>query len=339
MAELNRDLKSRKHYAACFFYAIKSRNGNRKEGNGVNDINHQSMVKEAVRDAFGGSQTVQAKVNQRYPRSAEREFQRVSRAYMKLLNDSLKKHMPEIMEACKESRTDSRYDGFSFDWKLRRIMQKISDEVEQAEAKFGLDDYVQKVADIASAQSIREWKRVVKKTLGINILEDYYKGEAYAESLKKWVAENISQIKSIPSETLGNLEQTILNGYRSGATIGQMKKEIQSEYDVSKRKAELLARDQVATLNAQVTKMQQTDAGVKKYKWSTSKDSRVRDCHAELDGQTFSWDDPPEMWYDTKDGRVYTGRHCNPGEDYLCRCVAIPVFDWQTVDVPMDGGK
>ncbi|MCC8066035.1 MAG: minor capsid protein [Clostridiales bacterium] len=170
--------------------------------------------------------------------------------------------------------------------------------------------------------------------------EKILKGEVYAESLKKWTAENISQIKSIPSETLGNLEQTILNGYRSGATIGQMKKEIQSEYDVSKRKAELLARDQVATLNAQVTKMQQTDAGVKRYKWSSSNDSRVRDCHKALNGQTFSWDDPPEMWYMTKTkGKVFTGRRCHPGEDYCCRCVALPIFDWETVDVPMDGGE
>lgn len=297
------------------------------------------MVQEAVKAKFGGSATISAKTTPRYPQSAEREFQRVSRAYMKLLNDTLKKHMPEIMAVCKEDRADSRYDGFSIEWKLQRVMQEISDELEQSTAKFGLEDYIEKIANLAGTQSTREWKRLVKKTLGVNILDDYYKGEMYAEALKQWVAENIRQIKSIPSETLGNLEQTILNGYREGKSIREMKKVIQADYDVSKRKAELLARDQLSTLNAQITKMQQTDAGVKQYKWSTSKDSRVRDCHAELEGQIYSWDDPPEMWYDTKNGRVYTGRYCNPGEDYLCRCVAIPVFDWQTVDVPMDGGE
>ena len=85
--------------------------------------------------------------------------------------------------------------------------------------------------------------------------------------------------------------------------------------------------------------MQQEDAGCTKYRWSSSKDSRVRDCHRALDGKIFRWDDPPEMWYETKADRVYTGRHCHPGEDYCCRCVAIPVFDLDTVDVPMQKAK
>ena len=112
--------------------------------------------------------------------------------------------------------------------------------------------------------------------------------------------------------------------------------DIQKEYSLTLRKAQLLARDQVSSLNAQISKMQQQDAGCTKYRWSTSKDSRVRDCHRALEGKIFNWDDPPEMWYETKSrGRVSTGRRCNPGEDYCCRCVAIPVFDFNTVDVPI----
>ena len=46
----------------------------------------------------------------------------------------------------------------------------------------------------------------------------------------------------------------------------------------------------------------------------------------------FSYDDPPEMWYMTKHGIVYTGRRCNPGEDYGCRCVALPIFDEDEIE-------
>ena len=132
------------------------------------------------------------------------------------------------------------------------------------------------------------------------------------------------------------MQQIVLNGYKSGATITDITKSIQEQYKLSRRRAQLLARDQVSTLNSQISKMQQQDAGCTKYRWSDSRDSRVRDCHRTLNGKVFSWDEPPEMWYDTKNsGRVYTGRRCHPGEDYCCRCVAIPVFDIDTIDVPM----
>lgn len=96
--------------------------------------------------------------------------------------------------------------------------------------------------------------------------------------------------------------------------------------------ANLLARDQIGTLSADLTRTRQESAGVKEYIWRSSGDERVRACHRELDGKTFRYDDPPAMWYMTKRGKIYTGRHCNPGEDYQCRCVAKPVFDFNRLN-------
>jgi SPP1 gp7 family putative phage head morphogenesis protein len=49
------------------------------------------------------------------------------------------------------------------------------------------------------------------------------------------------------------------------------------------------------------------------YTWVTLLDSRVRHDHSVLHGRVFSFDNPPVV--DTA-----TGRRCNPGEDYNCRC-------------------
>ena len=66
-------------------------------------------------------------------------------------------------------------------------------------------------------------------------------------------------------------------------------------------------------------------AGVNQYKWKCvvgSPNHPVRPMHAELGkrsdkGELFTWDNPPIV--DSKGDRK------NPGQDFGCRCVAIPV--------------
>lgn len=299
---------------------------------------HQEAVQKAVEGKFRGNQPLKSKVTPRYPDTAEREFKRITNGYMRLLNQTLKEHLPTIMAAYKKERHgDSRFDDArDLDNEVRQELQKVAEELEKKLADYGLDDLVQKIARLTKSSSLREWKRVCKETLGIDLMDDYYKGDFYEEALRRWVDENVLKIKSIPNDTLGSMREIILTGFKKGQTIRDISESIQEEYNISKHKAQMLARDQVATLNSQISKLQQQDAGCKRYRWSTSKDSRVRPCHRELHGKSFSWDDPPEMWYETKKrGKVYTGRRCHPGEDYCCRCIAIPEFDYETIDVPM----
>lgn len=299
---------------------------------------HQETVKRAVKGRFRGSQPLKSRVIPAYPESAEREFRRILNGYMRLLNQTLKEHLPTIMDAYKMERNGNTRmdDAQDLDGEVRRELQKAAEELEQKLAAYGLNDLVKKVAQLSKTTTLREWKRVCKETLGIDLLADYYKGDFYEAALRRWVDENVKMIKSIPMETLGAMRETIRQGFIHGMSITDIQKAIQKEYGETRSRAKMLARDQISSLNAQISKLQQQDAGCTKYRWSTSKDSRVRDCHKDLDGKVFSWDDPPEMWYETKkSGRVYTGRRCHPGEDFMCRCCAIPIFDLDTIDLPI----
>jgi len=299
---------------------------------------HQLAVQEAVKRKFKGKKPLNCKTVPMYPSSAEREYKRIANSYVKLLNETIKKHLPKMMEAYKKERHgDSRFDDMhDLDNDIRKEMQKAAEELEQKIAAFGLEKFLKKIAEMTKSTSIREWKRAVKQTLGIDLFDDYYKGDFYEQALKKWIDDNILKIRSIPNETLGSMRDIILKGFARGETITTLTKSIQEEYKLSKSKARAIARDQLSTLNSQITQMQQRDAGCNKYRWSTSKDSRVRDCHRSFHNKVFSWDEPPEIWYETKkSGRVYTGRRCHPGEDYACRCIALPVFELDTVDVPI----
>lgn len=99
-------------------------------------------------------------------------------------------------------------------------------------------------------------------------------------------------------------------------SVAELKDRLLERGSVSESRAELIARDQTLKLNAALNETRQVNAGVERYVWSTSKDERVRASHAELDGEEFSWSDPP----------LIDGEPLNPGEDFQCRCVAIPVI-------------
>ena len=306
----------------------------------MNNIQLQEASKKAAKPKFHGHPTLKSRAIPKYPDTAEREFQRITNAYVKMLHSELKDRLPELMNEYKRERHgDSRYDDArDLERAVRKMFQEIAAALEQKLEKFNLLDRIFSIANMTKNTSLREWKRVVHKTFGIDLLSDYYNGSFYEEYLNRWVSENVLKIKSIPQTALDEMREIILDGYRNGRSIKNIQRDIQDSYNVTKHKARMLARDQVATLNSQIAQAQQRDAGVTEYEWSTSHDERVRPCHAELDGKTCSWDDPPEMWYETKSrGTVYTGRRCHPGEDYLCRCVAIPKFNFETISFPMAG--
>lgn len=297
----------------------------------MNDLFYKERLQKALAKKFGSHDRLLCKYEARYPEQAEREFQRVTNAYIRLLNELLKKYLPEIRDAARMEREGTRHDDTSdLVMKVKAVFDKMAGELERSTSGFGLYDKIEAMAKLTRKLSIKEWKQAVKKTLGIDLLDDYYTGELYRELMKKWVDDNVGLIKTIPQESLDRMREIVLNGYMEGETTTSIVKKIQRAYSTDRRHAQLLARDQIAKLNGQITQKQQEDAGVEEYIWSDSGDGRVRPSHKRLNGKRFRWDDPPVV--DEK-----TGRRCHPGEDYECRCVALPVFNRRTVDLPMAG--
>lgn len=107
-----------------------------------------------------------------------------------------------------------------------------------------------------------------------------------------------------------------------GLSVRELTQKLLEKGDVWASRAELIARDQTLKLNSAVTKDRHQSAGISQYTWSTSLDDRVRPEHAELEGTVQSWDVPPDPGH--------------PGEDFQCRCVAIPIVPDLTEEDPSD---
>jgi SPP1 gp7 family putative phage head morphogenesis protein len=144
--------------------------------------------------------------------------------------------------------------------------------------------------------------------------------EEYSENMKLYIQ------KFADKEVLSlreAVEENAKEGYRFDKLIPSIKK----RYGVTVRKAKFLARNETSIFMSKYHEQRYAEAGVTEYIWSTSHDARVRpapgthgsDNHRVLDGRVFSFANPPVV-------DPATSRKANPGQDYNCRCVAIPIL-------------
>lgn len=290
---------------------------------------HKEAVQEIIKNKFYGHDILISKYTPVFPAGIEREYARISRQYMRLLKGAIEEEMPALKEHIMRERGTYRDDGINDVMSLlTKVIEKIRKRFIEKEEGYGLRRKLEALANMTRKLTIREWKKAVDRTLGINIFEDYYMGEFYRSAIDRWVDENVSLIKTIPFDTLDDMRQIVRDGFVEGKSTTKIMREIQDKYNVEKNHARLLARDQIGKLNAKITEAQQRDAGIEEYIWCDCGDSRVRDSHKALNGKKFRWDDPPVV-------DIKTGRRCHPQEDYQCRCRAKPVFKFGTFNAPI----
>jgi len=162
---------------------------------------------------------------------------------------------------------------------------------------------------IAMAKELKKINDQASKIFGIP-------ASAHPPNVQAYIEKSRMQIASYLEKSSFGYTDEVISIFRDPSNFGKsyqaIKEEVMERGDVSESKAEFIARDQTLKLNGEIVKSQQTNAGIKSYIWSTSGDERVREEHAALEGMEFEWGNPPSVG--------------DPGEDFQCRCVAIPVL-------------
>jgi len=178
-------------------------------------------------------------------------------------------------------------------------------------------------------KAIDKWSKMetisnVKETLGISSIK-------YSEEIKGLLDKssfiNSDLIKSLSDDVVNRVRERVKDSLQSGISNRGLMDIIFKSGEVSKGRARLIARDQTAKINGDLTKLRQTELGGKRYFWRTSGDNVVRESHAALNGKVCYWDDSSsysdsvndEERLDRDEIGAYKGI---PGEDYQCRCTA-----------------
>jgi SPP1 gp7 family putative phage head morphogenesis protein len=109
--------------------------------------------------------------------------------------------------------------------------------------------------------------------------------------------------------------------YQTTGTNTSLIQLIQSEWDTSASKARFLASQETRLFLGTLSRDRAKRTGVRRYRWSTSHDERVREDHKLLQGTIVDLDSPGPI-VDRK-----TGRRAHAGEDFGCRCAKIWVLE------------
>lgn len=267
---------------------------------------------------FRGHDRLHSKYIPQIPATCEREYYRLSNQYMRLLKKTMEEGLPLIKQAYMKEMEQQRADGFRTDAKsalfnaIDKAFNEMRERLKKQISQFDLRKKLEKLAKQMQRMTAQEWKKAVKQSLGINIYEDYYMGDFYRDGLTRWIEENVRLIKTIPEDSLGEMEKLVREAYENGMTTTELMKKIQKQYKMDKGHARFIARDQISKLNGQIQRAQQQDAGIEEFTWCTCGDERVRSSHKALEGIVFKWNDPPN-------GLI-------PGQDFNCRCIGRPVF-------------
>lgn len=135
--------------------------------------------------------------------------------------------------------------------------------------------------------------------------------------LGKWADDQAKLIKSLDSRYFDEIRDAVTTTVVEGHSTRTLSKAIADRYGVARSRADLIATDQVGTLNGKITEERQTSLGIESYIWDNSGDQRVRPIHRDapegIGGTTRKWSQPHP-----------TEGH--PGLPIRCRCSALPVI-------------
>jgi SPP1 gp7 family putative phage head morphogenesis protein len=145
------------------------------------------------------------------------------------------------------------------------------------------------------------------------------------ELLKKmWIRKNTQLITSISEESLAKVRDLVYEAIRSGESLPSLALKLNKIFELTKKRAKIIARDQIGKLKSDLSRHNDLTHGFTLYEWSTCKDDAVRSSHRVLQGKICSWSDPTiyknkitDKW---KKRKSIGGTLQHVGADILCRC-------------------
>ena len=223
-------------------------------------------------------------------------------SYDRWLTAAYRKHPPTLAQDASPAK--------ELEAELRRLAKRWNKQFDEAAEE--LAEYFAKSTAERSSASLRS---ILKKG-GWTV--KFKMTRAMKDVLNATVAENVSLIKSIPQEFHTQVEGLVMRSVTAGRDLSMLSKSLEKAFDVPRRRAILISRDQNNKATAAFTRARYLEMGVTEAIWLHSAGGKTpRPTHVRNSGKKY---DVTTGWYDPA-----VKRYIFPGELVNCRCVARPV--------------
>lgn len=201
----------------------------------------------------------------------------------------------------------------------------MNDAINQIERKYNKKfaqlskTTARKFADSILYQSDMALQKILNRA---NLRVKFQLTKPMREIIESVVSENVNLIKSIPAEFFTDIKSIVNVGVQNGRDQQFIYENIKTKYQITNRRARLIARDQTNKATAALTRTRQRDIGIKKGIWQHSHAGEVpRKSHLAADGKEFDLD--KGLYLDD----VWT----LPAQQINCRCTWRPVIDVESL--------
>ena len=202
---------------------------------------------------------------------------------------------------------------------MRRAIHRMSRRWLKAFDK-GADDLAKYFVDKAAGATDVQLKDILKKA-GFTI---QFKTTAEVNNaMQAAIGENVGLIKSIGSEHLSQVEGLVMRHMQTGRDLGALTKDLTERYDITKRRAAFISKDQANKMTAVINRTRQAELGITQARWKHSGAGR----HPRISHLAAGRDNGGKgKLYDVAKGCEIDGEYIWPGQLPNCRCTSQSVI-------------
>lgn len=243
-------------------------------------------------------------------KTIERRFSKVTEDMVDLISRIYQK---QVLEALNQSTIDKFQDNQTgnFARAFKRVSNKVKRKLLRRFSNLRIermsDEFLKKADRISRDQLYKS----LESRLGIPAKQLAIK-EGLTVRRSALILETALWVQKLRDETIELYTANSLRMMAQGNGIGEVLKEFSLLKEKRKNHAKFTARNQINNFNSLMTKARAQKVGIKRARWVTSGDERVRDSHVVRDGKEFDLD---KGLFSSADGKTLL-----PATDFQCRC-------------------
>ena len=249
----------------------------------------------------------------RLPRAARPD--RIAAEYLRALGPqvrALQEILAEFVRNLEKQWPKPEPERADNDQDIRRLVKRTADKLGKAIKAQSIVPIATKYGEATSEFQRAQLAKQARTAVSIDLRKLSGIDRKIPQQVQRFARENADLITGLGGRLAGDIAKVVEQGTFAGSRWETIAARLAERGTVTESRAALIARDQVGKLYGAVNKQRQENLGVTRYVWRTARDNRVREEHEALEGESFSWNNPPSEGH--------------PGEPVNCRCYADPDF-------------